>query len=234
MDTLLAILRRISRRLPVSQADREHIHHRLLEMGLTSRQSVFVLYGACLTLAAGALVVASANSLGVGLMLGLFCLGAVMGVQFVGAGDMSAWLRALGERIRSARPVETSAKTAVFWLRHSRTAEDVSMALEPYLKAVGAAAATIRTGGPAGSVLVAVRLRESPAVEGYRELPLLLASGKRVLLILEGIAAADFHLAGAVRGALSDALVRIGQQGIRGTSIVPSRARGFSEGLVAR
>lgn len=44
-DTVYAILRRILNKKPIFQADRHHLHHRLLQMGLTHRQTVFVIYG---------------------------------------------------------------------------------------------------------------------------------------------------------------------------------------------
>jgi len=43
-DTLFAILRRISNGRPIGEADRGHIHHRLLDMGLSHRMSVVILY----------------------------------------------------------------------------------------------------------------------------------------------------------------------------------------------
>ena len=49
-DTLLAVIRRSLRGRPIFAADREHIHHRLIELGLTHRQAVLTLYGACLAL----------------------------------------------------------------------------------------------------------------------------------------------------------------------------------------
>jgi hypothetical protein len=44
LDTSLAILRRGARGLPLFRADRGHIHHRLLETGLSRRQVVLVTY----------------------------------------------------------------------------------------------------------------------------------------------------------------------------------------------
>lgn len=43
-DTAMAILRRWVRELPLSAADRRHVHHLLLSLGLTVRQAAFVLY----------------------------------------------------------------------------------------------------------------------------------------------------------------------------------------------
>ena len=45
LDTALAILRRGLHGLPLFRADRGHIHHRLLETGLSRRQVVLVAYG---------------------------------------------------------------------------------------------------------------------------------------------------------------------------------------------
>jgi len=45
LDTTLAILRRFLRRQPIFTADRGHIHHRLLDRGLTPRTAALLLYG---------------------------------------------------------------------------------------------------------------------------------------------------------------------------------------------
>ncbi len=44
VDTLLAIFRRVARGLPVHAADREHIHHRLIDRGLHGRRLLAVIY----------------------------------------------------------------------------------------------------------------------------------------------------------------------------------------------
>ncbi len=49
LDTFFAILRRWLARRPIFTADREHLHHRLLDSGLDQRQAVLMLYA--LTLA---------------------------------------------------------------------------------------------------------------------------------------------------------------------------------------
>jgi UDP-GlcNAc:undecaprenyl-phosphate GlcNAc-1-phosphate transferase len=51
VDTLLAMLRRWLRGVPLSQADGRHIHHRLLALGLTHRHAVIVLYVVAIFLA---------------------------------------------------------------------------------------------------------------------------------------------------------------------------------------
>ncbi|HEX6987936.1 MAG TPA: MraY family glycosyltransferase [Bacillota bacterium] len=43
-DTFLAIVRRIHSGRPIAEADRQHLHHRLLDMGLSHRDAVIFLY----------------------------------------------------------------------------------------------------------------------------------------------------------------------------------------------
>ncbi|KOR25423.1 MraY family glycosyltransferase [Clostridium sp. L74] len=43
-DTLFAMIRRKINGKPIMQADRGHLHHRLLDMGLTQRQAVVIMY----------------------------------------------------------------------------------------------------------------------------------------------------------------------------------------------
>jgi UDP-GlcNAc:undecaprenyl-phosphate GlcNAc-1-phosphate transferase len=62
-DTLLAMARRALRGTPLFLADREHIHHRLLALGLSHRRAVLVLYGASVALGLLALAIASASGL---------------------------------------------------------------------------------------------------------------------------------------------------------------------------
>jgi len=43
-DTLFAIIRRLVNGRPISEGDRGHVHHRLLDMGISHRMSVVILY----------------------------------------------------------------------------------------------------------------------------------------------------------------------------------------------
>jgi UDP-GlcNAc:undecaprenyl-phosphate GlcNAc-1-phosphate transferase len=55
-DMLLAISRRLMRGQSILTADREHIHHRLLDLGLTHRQTVLSIYGVNLLLGGSAVL----------------------------------------------------------------------------------------------------------------------------------------------------------------------------------
>lgn len=62
LDTLWALTRRAVRGHPLFRADKDHIHHRLLSIGLTQRQAALVLYAVCLLFAITAWSLTWANS----------------------------------------------------------------------------------------------------------------------------------------------------------------------------
>ncbi|MHB1419750.1 MAG: glycosyltransferase family 4 protein [Bacillota bacterium] len=55
-DTLFAILRRYLNHQPIFKADRQHLHHRLLALGMSHRQAVLVFYGINLCLGGTAIL----------------------------------------------------------------------------------------------------------------------------------------------------------------------------------
>ena len=88
-DTLLSILRRVLRGLrqktgfSIFQADREHIHHRLLRLGINHGRAVLMLYGVAVTAAAvgiASLFVTAGNA---GLLLATLA-----GASFIGVGRL--------------------------------------------------------------------------------------------------------------------------------------------------
>ncbi|WP_434654865.1 MraY family glycosyltransferase [Thermoanaerobacterium thermosaccharolyticum] len=60
-DTTFAIIRRIANKKPIMEADKGHLHHRLLALGLTQRQAVFVMYGVSLFLGLSAILISFTN-----------------------------------------------------------------------------------------------------------------------------------------------------------------------------
>lgn len=80
MDTAFAIIRRYMSGRPIFKPDRGHLHHRLLEMGLTQKQAVLLMYviSGCLGLSAIALTE-------VNKVIGAFIVVVILGVAFIGA-----------------------------------------------------------------------------------------------------------------------------------------------------
>ena len=82
LDTGLAILRRFLRRQPIFEGDRGHIHHRLLDRGLTQRKVALILYACC---AVGAVCsILTMNKSFSGLVVLLFCVISWVGIQHLG------------------------------------------------------------------------------------------------------------------------------------------------------
>ncbi len=90
IDTGLAIVRRWSKHLPLSAPDRQHIHHRLLSMGLTQRRTVLILYGICAMLCAGALLTLSEHREILFLVLGAVAILVYVCVRILGGTHLAA------------------------------------------------------------------------------------------------------------------------------------------------
>jgi UDP-GlcNAc:undecaprenyl-phosphate GlcNAc-1-phosphate transferase len=83
LDVTLAIVRRFLRRQSIFAADRGHIHHQLLDRGLTPRRVVLVLYGLCGLAAAFSLLQGVVHSFSGALLL-LFGVFVLLGIQYLG------------------------------------------------------------------------------------------------------------------------------------------------------
>jgi len=69
MDTLIAMARRAARGAPIFRGDREHLHHRLLDVGLTPRQAVAVLYAVSAAFALASMLFLNPNVRGLAVLL---------------------------------------------------------------------------------------------------------------------------------------------------------------------
>ena len=63
IDTFWIIVRRVALGRSACSPDRTHIHHRLLDLGLSHRQTVLVIYGICLALAVLSLLLSGVTQL---------------------------------------------------------------------------------------------------------------------------------------------------------------------------
>ena len=63
IDTFWIIVRRLSERRSPFTPDRSHIHHRLLDLGLSHRQTVLAIYGICVALSVLVLVLTGTTQL---------------------------------------------------------------------------------------------------------------------------------------------------------------------------
>jgi UDP-GlcNAc:undecaprenyl-phosphate/decaprenyl-phosphate GlcNAc-1-phosphate transferase len=84
LETSLSILRRLISGRPIFTADREHIHHKLLQRGLSHRQAVIVLYAVCAVFALLSLFLLWPTGSTLGLVLAVLGTGIWIGVQHLG------------------------------------------------------------------------------------------------------------------------------------------------------
>ena len=76
LDTASAILRRIRRKLPIHSPDREHLHHKLLDLGLNVRSILALVYGfSVLLVGVAMLYVIMSRTLAFFVFCGIWALG---------------------------------------------------------------------------------------------------------------------------------------------------------------
>jgi UDP-GlcNAc:undecaprenyl-phosphate GlcNAc-1-phosphate transferase len=84
LETSLSIIRRLISGRPVFTADAEHIHHKLLQHGMTHRQVVILLYGVSAIFAMLSLFLLWPTGSSLGLVLAVLGIGVWIGVQHLG------------------------------------------------------------------------------------------------------------------------------------------------------
>jgi UDP-GlcNAc:undecaprenyl-phosphate/decaprenyl-phosphate GlcNAc-1-phosphate transferase len=84
LETSLSVIRRLISGRPVFTADREHIHHKLLQHGMTHRQVVILLYGVSAVFAMLSLFLLWPTGSSLGLVLAVLGVGVWIGVQHLG------------------------------------------------------------------------------------------------------------------------------------------------------
>jgi UDP-GlcNAc:undecaprenyl-phosphate GlcNAc-1-phosphate transferase len=84
LETTLSVIRRFISGRPVFTADREHIHHKLLQLGMSHRQVVVVLYGVSGVFALLSLFLLWPTGSTLGLVLAVLGTGIWVGVQHLG------------------------------------------------------------------------------------------------------------------------------------------------------
>lgn len=84
LETALSIIRRLISGRPIFTGDREHIHHKLLQHGMSHRQVVIILYGVSAVFAMLSLFLLWPTGSSVGLVMAVMGVGIWIGVQHLG------------------------------------------------------------------------------------------------------------------------------------------------------
>jgi UDP-GlcNAc:undecaprenyl-phosphate GlcNAc-1-phosphate transferase len=83
-DTFFAIIRRINNHKPIFLPDKNHLHHRLMAMGMSHRRSVFIIYGISAFFSGIAVLLTFTTSPKASLVLSLLLLVMVLGADRIG------------------------------------------------------------------------------------------------------------------------------------------------------
>jgi UDP-GlcNAc:undecaprenyl-phosphate GlcNAc-1-phosphate transferase len=134
-DTILAMLRRVIGRRSIFAADRQHLHHKLLELGLTHRHAVLVLYGCSVALCTLATAAAFGHDWQVGSAIvgALVLLAAVTRVSRYFDGALRQRPEARQESSESSRALRKDLLAAIVQMERAMTAPSVHLALETAL-----------------------------------------------------------------------------------------------------
>jgi UDP-GlcNAc:undecaprenyl-phosphate GlcNAc-1-phosphate transferase len=141
IDTTLAILRRWASSLPLGASDRQHIHHKLLDLGLSNRKAVLVMYTGCLVLGGFALLLTAADNVQAAVVLGAlgictflavrvigrteFALAKNRGIQYFQQRRRDAECRTAGHR--ALERMQHAQQAAAFWEVFCEAAEELRL-----------------------------------------------------------------------------------------------------------
>jgi UDP-GlcNAc:undecaprenyl-phosphate GlcNAc-1-phosphate transferase len=104
LDTGLAIVRRFLRGQPIFTADRGHIHHRLLNLGLSPAKVALLMYAGCAVLALGGMLLVNSSGY-VALVLVIIGLGAGLVIQRLRYYEFEELGRLLRRGVRQRRVI---------------------------------------------------------------------------------------------------------------------------------
>jgi UDP-GlcNAc:undecaprenyl-phosphate/decaprenyl-phosphate GlcNAc-1-phosphate transferase len=108
LDVILSVLRRFLRNRPIFEPDRGHIHHKLLERGLTTRRAVLTIYAICGLVAVLSLLVNAVQTRFSGIIVLLFCGAAWIGIRHLNYAEFATAGRLfLGGKFRRIIDAET-------------------------------------------------------------------------------------------------------------------------------
>lgn len=104
LETAISVLRRLISGRPVFTADREHIHHKLLQLGMSHRQVVILLYAVSAVFAMLSLFLLWPTGSTVGLILAVLGTGIWIGVQHLGYLEFGE-IRRVAQRTMETRQI---------------------------------------------------------------------------------------------------------------------------------
>jgi UDP-GlcNAc:undecaprenyl-phosphate/decaprenyl-phosphate GlcNAc-1-phosphate transferase len=152
VDTSMALLRRLVGRKGLLEADADHIHHRIVRMGLTQQRTVVILYGVTALFGALSLLTMTGQSHAIGLAAVVFTLVTWIGIRQLGYSELGEIKHLLLRGLSLDRRGEATPLAALRrGLRDARDAGDLQRVLAEAMTRLGFERAEIRlrVSGPA-------------------------------------------------------------------------------------
>ena len=141
-DTLLSMGRRAIRGQRIFAGDRRHIHHRLMDLGLSQRSTVLLLYGVCVILAGISVALSRANATQtIGYLAGVLVL-AFMVLTVAGYVGLEE-ARKLGQERKRNLELRAAVRAAGERSRHALDPEELWKVVKDVVPALGATCAIL-------------------------------------------------------------------------------------------
>jgi UDP-GlcNAc:undecaprenyl-phosphate/decaprenyl-phosphate GlcNAc-1-phosphate transferase len=128
-DTLLAMIRRAVNHQSMFSADRAHIHHKLLDLGLSQKQAVLLLYGTSILLGGMALLLTVASGFQSALILLAMGTAGFFGIRKLGYGHLrrAALAQADDDASKRMARLASSSDERMLWQQLKIVAEALSV-----------------------------------------------------------------------------------------------------------
>ena len=146
VDTAMALVRRAARGSPIFWGDREHVHHRLVSLGLAPRRAMAVLVAAGAVHAGFAVAIAGSSGARAALLLAGIALLDLAGLRALGYLRPGLVERLSAERRRYAA-LRSAVRAAASRLEDASTMEEVQAVLDGAAPAIGASRARLLLSG---------------------------------------------------------------------------------------
>jgi len=130
LDTIVVVFRRLVSGRPLFVGDRRHIHHMLLDRGLSVRQVAMGMYAVCGALALVSLLVASPSASLVGPVLVILGMGVGIAVQQLRIPELRVLSTHVVRSLRRQRPLLACATVVQTMLTDLEQASDVHRTLQ--------------------------------------------------------------------------------------------------------
>ena len=122
LDTLFAVIRRAVRGAPLFQGDREHLHHRLLGLGISGAQAAGVLYGVCAVFALASMLLLNPNIRGTAVVLAMIAIVVWLAVRYLRLHEVYELARLASRGMQQTRAISSN-------VRLRRAADDLEKAV---------------------------------------------------------------------------------------------------------